>query len=291
MPSGKTAVIIVSDGEENWGPEAIEAAKSIRSSYANTCFDTISLADDEKGSKTLRDITQLGDCVFVAGADLSSDTSALNGFVKDVFYSAAAAPMDSDGDGVVDDMDRCPGTPMGVKVDERGCPWDSDGDGVYDYLDQCPDTPRGIRVDDRGCPLDSDGDGVYDHEDQCPGTPKGAKVDERGCWVIRDIRFATGKAEITKDSYPELDGIVGVLERNPALVLEIQGHTDNKGSASFNQQLSERRAQSVLEYLVGHGIDRSRLRAAGYGLTRPVASNDTAEGRAKNRRVELKPIR
>src|ERR1700690_2755146 len=82
-------------------------------------------------------------------------------------------PVDSDGDGVVDSLDKCPNTPAGVKVDAQGCPLDSDGDGVPDYLDKCPNTPAGVKVDAQGCPLDSDGDGVPDYLDKCPNTPAG----------------------------------------------------------------------------------------------------------------------
>ncbi len=180
-------------------------------------------------------------------------------------------------------------------MDARGCPGDSDGDGVYDYLDKCPNTPKGDPVDASGCtvvaaPLDSDGDGVYDHLDQCPGTPKGAKVDERGCWVIRGIQFETAKSIIRPVSYPVLDEVLVVLRENPSLRVEIDGHTDSTGSAAFNQTLSEQRAKAVLEYFVSKGISRGRLTAKGFGPRNPVASNATAEGRAKNRRVELKPI-
>jgi len=90
-------------------------------------------------------------------------------------------PIDSDGDGVPDYLDKCPDTPKGVKVDKDGCPVDSDGDGVPDYLDKCPGTPAGVKVDKDGCPLDSDGDGIPDYLDKCPGTPSGVKVDKDGC--------------------------------------------------------------------------------------------------------------
>ena len=90
-------------------------------------------------------------------------------------------PIDSDGDSVPDYLDKCPDTPTGVKVDKDGCPLDSDGDGVPDYLDKCPDTPTGVKVDKDGCPLDSDGDGVPDYLDKCPDTPRGVTVDKDGC--------------------------------------------------------------------------------------------------------------
>jgi OOP family OmpA-OmpF porin len=100
--------------------------------------------------------------------------------------AAPKVSMDSDGDGVVDDLDKCPGTPAGVKVDADGCSLDSDKDGVYDYLDKCPGTPLGVKVDKNGCPLDSDKDGVYDYLDKCPGTPFGVKVDKDGCPLDSD---------------------------------------------------------------------------------------------------------
>jgi outer membrane protein OmpA-like peptidoglycan-associated protein len=99
---------------------------------------------------------------------------------------ARGCPIDSDGDGVPDGIDQCPGTPRGAHVDAKGCPIDSDGDGVPDGIDQCPNTPRGAHVDAKGCPLDSDGDGVPDGIDQCPNTPRGAIVDSVGCPLDSD---------------------------------------------------------------------------------------------------------
>jgi len=204
---------------------------------------------------------------------------------------AAEQPRDSDGDGVYDDRDRCPRTPSGVTVDRSGCPLDTDGDGVYDYLDKCPDTPKRVKVDKKGCPLDTDGDGVYDYMDKCPGTPQGASVDQRGCWVLKGVNFDTAKWDIKPEGHEVLNEAVDILKKNPSLHLEIQGHTDNRGSAEFNQQLSEKRANAVMEYFIDKGISKSRVSATGYGLSKPAASNDTPAGRAQNRRVELKPVR
>ena len=169
-------------------------------------------------------------------------------------------------------------------------PLDSDGDGVYDDRDKCPGTPKGVEVDSRGCPLDTDRDGVYDYLDKCPGTPKGAKVDERGCWVLKGVYFETAKWSIKPESYPVLDEVVDVLKRNPGVKVEIQGHTDNVGKAKYNQVLSEKRAKSVMEYLMNKGVNSTQLSYKGYGLQRPIATNETPEGRSKNRRVELKPL-
>ena len=199
-------------------------------------------------------------------------------------------PLDTDGDGVYDYQDQCPGTPRGVTVDSQGCPLDSDDDGVYDNLDQCPGTPRGIKVNSKGCPLDSDGDGVLDTDDQCPNTPKGAKVNEQGCWVLLNVQFDTNKYDIKGLYFSAIDEVASILERNPSLNIKIQGHTDNKGSESFNKTLSENRAKAIVEYLVKKGVEADRLSASGFGPSNPVATNETREGRAKNRRVELHPL-
>jgi len=105
-------------------------------------------------------------------------------------------PLDSDGDGVPDYLDKCPNTPTGVKVDAEGCPLDSDGDGVPDYLDKCPNTPTGVKVDASGCPLDSDGDGVPDYLDKCPNTPTGVQVDAEGCPLKKETVVIVQKSEI-----------------------------------------------------------------------------------------------
>ncbi len=202
-------------------------------------------------------------------------------------------PSDSDRDGVFDYMDKCPDTPAKVAVDSYGCPFDSDGDGVLDDIDRCPNTPRGINVDQRGCPLalDSDGDGVLNDVDRCPGTPQGATVNWLGCWVIQQgVLFDTDKWDIKPSAFNLLDNVAEIIRRNPSLRIEIQGHTDNQGSKTYNQRLSENRAQAVMEYLMIRGVGTWRLRSRGFNFSQPVASNNTPVGRARNRRVELLPI-
>lgn len=199
--------------------------------------------------------------------------------------------VDSDGDGVHDNADRCPGTAAGVSVDTLGCPEDTDRDGVWDVNDRCPDTPRGTAVDDRGCPLDSDGDGVLDAADACPGTPAGATVDARGCEqpkvvsIDLYIEFDFDKATIRPSSHGHLDAVVQFLNRFKSAEAALEGHTDSRGDADYNMKLSQARAMAVRAYLVGKGIDADRIAARGYGETRPAASNDTEAGRQKNRRV------
>jgi OOP family OmpA-OmpF porin len=168
-------------------------------------------------------------------------------------------------------------------------PVDSDGDGVVDNLDKCPNTPAGARVDANGCELDSDKDGVVDRLDRCPNTPIGTKVDAAGCGItIRlAVLFDTNSATIKSDSYAELDNFVQFMKQVPTARGTLEGHTDNVGKDAYNLKLSQRRAESVQAYVVGKGIDASRIAAKGYGETKPIADNKTAEGRTENRRVQF----
>jgi OOP family OmpA-OmpF porin len=134
---------------------------------------------------------------------------------------------------------------------------------------------------------DSDGDGVPDSRDRCPDTPAGVSVNADGCWVLQGIYFGTDEA-LVRDTGP-LDQAVAVFKANPKITADVQGHTDSTASAEYNQALSENRAKAVRDYFIQMGIAPERIRATGFGETRPVASNDTAEGRAQNRRVELHP--
>lgn len=198
--------------------------------------------------------------------------------------------IDSDHDGVSDANDKCPNTPMGVKVDAKGCPIDSDNDGVADYLDKCPNTPANVKVDKNGCPIDSDNDGVADYLDKCPNTPKDFKVDQNGCPVLYnfEINFDYNSAKIKPEYMEKIKEFADYLKKHPEVKAEIQGYTDNKGNYDYNMVLSEKRAKAVYEALVKLGISKDRLSFAGYGPNNPVASNDTEEGRAKNRRVVAK---
>jgi len=225
------------------------------------------------------------------GDSVPNDIDECPGTPEGVEVDSKGCPLDSDGDGVPDYLDKCPGTPKGVAVDCDGCPPDSDGDGVPNYRDKCPGTPRGVEVDEWGCPLDSDGDSVPDYRDKCPGTPMGALVDKDGCWTIGDTLFNFDKCNIKAEYHPVLDQVVTVFRKNPSLKVEIQGHTDNFGTREYNEKLSNRRAMAVMNYLVKNGIDKERLSAVGYDFSRPRASNETAAGRALNRRVQFRPYR
>jgi OOP family OmpA-OmpF porin len=217
--------------------------------------------------------------------------------------------LDTDGDGYPDSIDQCPT----LKEDGQppnptdGCPAgsDRDGDGIPDSEDQCPDQAEdkdGVQDQD-GCPEDdADNDGIPDVQDKCPlePGPRSSVAEKNGCpsltrvgddgqvTLLQPIEFEFGKAQIKAVSFPILDEVVTLLKARPSMRLGVYGHTDNKGTAERNLQLSKERAAACLNYLVSKGIARNRLESEGYGLTRPIADNDTDEGRARNRRVEFK---
>lgn len=204
--------------------------------------------------------------------------------------SAQGCP-DRDGDGVPDSEDKCPDV-AGLKK-FHGCP-DTDGDGIPDHEDECPKV-KGL-PEFKGCP-DTDGDGIPDHLDKCPKV-KGV-ASNNGCPEVKEetkkvfekalkgIQFETGKDIIKKNSYGILDNIVTIMKMNPDYNLEINGHTDSQGDDAKNMVLSQKRAESVKNYLVSKGVESNRLEAKGHGETKPKATNDTAAGRAENRRVEF----
>ena len=216
---------------------------------------------------------------------------------------------DRDGDGIPDDVDLCPNDPEDKDgfEDVDGCPdYDNDNDGIYDAQDQCPDQPedRDGFMDMDGCPdEDNDKDGIADVDDACPNNPEvvNGYKDADGCpdekpqeikqtLVLRGVNFKTASAELLEESYYVLEQVYNSLEAYPEVRVEIGGHTDDQGSGDYNLALSYDRAKAVVSYLVMRGIDPDRLVARGYGEERPLADNTTAEGRAKNRRVEVVPL-
>jgi len=167
---------------------------------------------------------------------------------------------------------------------------DDDKDGVLNSQDNCLYTPAGAEVDALGCALvlDSDGDGILNDKDLCPNSPAGAKVNEDGCEILKklDIYFGFDSYKINKDSRKVIDKYSTFLKEHPFYKAEIIGHTDSKGSAEYNQKLSKKRANAVVEVLVEDGIEVKRLSSTGMGESNPIADNSTEEGRAKNRRTE-----
>jgi len=209
-------------------------------------------------------------------------------------YQGCPVP-DTDGDGINDENDKCP-TVKGL-AKYQGCPIpDTDKDGINDEEDKCPTVPGLARY--QGCPIpDTDGDGINDEEDKCPNE-KGIAANF-GCPDIapelkvaaKSIYFVTGT---DKFAYPKLAPeklkfVIDALNKYPTLKIDIEGHTDNTGSAKLNKALSQKRANTIQNFLVKSGIAKERLTATGYGFDKPVASNKTAKGRQENRRVELLP--
>ena len=213
-------------------------------------------------------------------------------------------PPDRDNDGIMDSLDACPDTP-GVANDDpkkNGCPPDRDGDGIVDNVDACPDTPGVADPDPKknGCPPDRDGDGIPDNVDACPDAPGPANPDPKknGCPLARiesgevkiteHVLFKTDSATLLPESDAVLIAVATVLKDHPELTkIRVEGHTDNRGQAQYNKELSARRAASVVRWLTGHGIDKGRLVSKGFGMDKPIDTNNTDEGRLNNRRVEF----
>ena len=247
--SGNTAVIIVSDGKETNG-SALTAAKALKDKYlGRVCIYTIHVGDNSKGESLMSELAKVGGCGFSVNADDIASSYDMADFVEKVFLAKIEKPKKAEK----------------VKKVEKA--------------KQVAKVSR----------LDSDGDGVYDDLDKCPETPKGAKVDDRGCWTLGNVLFDFDKWNIKQKFTHLLDHVVDVMKQNPYLKLKLEGHTCNVGPEAYNQGLSERRAGSVKKHLEGKGIEGPRLKAVGYGESRPAYSNDTMAGRVKNRRVELTP--
>jgi OOP family OmpA-OmpF porin len=216
---------------------------------------------------------------------------------------------DTDGDGYPDSVDACPTEKEDGKPPQAtdGCPGgsDRDGDGIPDVDDQCPDKAedKDKVQDDDGCPEDdADSDGIPDVQDKCPTEPgKRSPIAEKfGCpsliemgsdgsvQLLKPIEFETGRAVIKPTSFPILDEVLDLMKGRPSMRIGVYGHTDSKGTPANNLRLSKERAAAVRNYLQGKGIAASRLESEGVGQTKPVAPNETDDGRAKNRRVEFK---
>ena len=216
-------------------------------------------------------------------------------------------PMDRDGDGIPDTKDACPDAPGPPSADlaKNGCPLprDSDGDGIPDTEDACPTIP-GIKSTDprqNGCPGDRDGDGIRDDKDACPDVPGVPTKDPKtnGCpraritaqgviEILEQVEFEVGTAKIHAASSALIEEVAGIFKKHPDITrVEVQGHTDNDGNRIANRVLSQQRADAVKKALVAQGVEARRLIAKGYGAEQPLVDNTTAEGRAKNRRVQF----
>ncbi len=219
--AGKTAVLIVSDGENNLGTDALEAAKTIQGKYPYVCFDSISLADSERGRAILKNISQLNNCVYADGSELASNPAAIDQLAKDIFYTVEVREV------------------VAEKVEV---------------------------------------------------VPVKAAVVVPKIIELEPVHFEFDKYDLTPAAKMKLDENLQVLQDNPNLKVVIQGNTDSIGTEAYNLTLSERRAQTVFDYLNSNGIAPERLQTVGYGFSRPIADNKTREGRALNRRSELQPL-
>lgn len=265
------------------------------------------------GAPDLRVMVSIGHWALIEDV-MPKDTTRVR-FKGEVDRGKPEPDKDSDQDGFPDTIDACPQQAEDGQdpYPGDGCPVtsDRDGDGIADINDKCPDDPEDLDhlQDEDGCPeKDADGDGVPDVRDACPKTagieqgdpkrdgcsaaPKKLELDtDKGeLKLLEPVQFETGTAEIKDASYSLLDEVVAVLKDMPDIRMAVHGHTDNRGGAAYNRELSQRRAQAVVKYLTDKGIPVERLDAKGFGPDRPVATNDTAEGRAQNRRVEFKVL-
>lgn len=200
---------------------------------------------------------------------------------------------DDDQDRVPNSVDECPDTPLGAPVDARGCSQDSDMDGVPTEQDRCPNSRRGAEVNVYGCEVDNDKDGVPDHRDDCLFTRPGVRTDVRGCEIadiisLPGVNFETGQDILIYGTEYLLQEAAETLNKYPELMIEVAGHSDDVGDNLKNEGLSERRAKTVRAFLIHYGVAEDRLTFKGYGESQPIGDNATPEGRAMNRRVELR---
>jgi outer membrane protein OmpA-like peptidoglycan-associated protein len=201
--------------------------------------------------------------------------------------------VDSDGDGITDDVDNCPG--VKGPIENHGCPYlDTDNDSIPDKDDDCPSIAG--KAVFRGCP-DTDGDGISDKYDLCPTIP--GVMQNNGCPEIKkeeqeilkkafnNLEFETGKSIIRASSLSSLDELATVLMKRSEFKLSLAGHTDNVGKPESNLTLSKNRTLAVKNYLIKKGIEPERIKTEWFGQTKPIAPNETPEGRQQNRRVEM----
>lgn len=214
--------------------------------------------------------------------------------------------VDMDADGVFDRIDHCVDTPVGCTVDRWGCQTDSDHDGVCDGRDQCPDTPAGMKVDKNGCgagqrnrdtgttteaPKEITPPPMPPTKPTTPVTESERQLVERGRIRLENVYFETGRAVLLPESEAALNEVGAALEKFPDLKVEVEGHTDTRGSDAYNQRLSQSRAEAVRLYLVEHfQLRPENYTARGYGETRPETREHNDEELLRNRRVELRVL-
>ena len=236
---------------------------------------------------------------MVVAVHVRAEAPPLNGPYTDPKAPCFRWPaVDWDRDGVFDRVDKCPNTPLGCVVDQWGCETDGDHDGVCDGLDKCPGTPAGMKVDKDGC---ADGEKPSGSAHSAP--PPAAKPSspsspasemernliESGSIRLEKVYFERRSDFLMSESQTTLDEAGAVLEKFPDLKVEVQGHTDSRGSASYNMTLSQKRAEVVRTYLLSHfRLRPENYTAKGYGETRLETRERNEEELLRNRRVVLR---
>jgi OOP family OmpA-OmpF porin len=293
---GRTALVVITDGLAADDP-ADAAADLVEAMGSDVCIHGIWIGPEGHGLSNLENVVRAGGCGRVAMVEAMETPESVAERVREIFLKpgrgeaaalAARKRADADGDGVADAEDQCPDSPAGAPVDASGCrrePVEAEPPEMVDVAPVRPAATPGNRAGDR------DGDGVPDRQDRCVDTPAGVRVDPEGCWIIDAILFGTGRAVVRPEYRATLEEVAAALRENPNLHLALQGHADNRGGAGYNFELSRRRAEAVADYLAKAGVGRNRLLPAGYGMARPAGDNATPEGRARNRRVEIEPLR
>ncbi len=216
-------------------------------------------------------------------------------------YEGCPIP-DQDRDGLLDPWDACVDVPGVFSL--SGCPRiDTDGDGLFDVDDECKEE-FGMHEYGGCSPRDMDGDGIFDLDDRCDGSQETANhyLDDDGCpdavpeeisamlGTIRGVAFENSSSKLRPRSKPVVDGLATALRSHPMVSIEIRVHSDRMGNDGYNQRLSQRRADGLRRALIRRGVGPERLAATGMGERQPVASSKTVQGRAANRRVELRMI-
>ena len=235
--------------------------------------------------------------VAPVAVDGDDDKDGVANSIDECVYTPAETPVDSKGcaldddkDGVINSLDKCPTTPLNASVDAKGCELDDDNDGVANSLDECLSTVANAQVDAKGCELDSDNDGVLNSKDMCKDTAANTEVDSDGCaktiTIELEINFENNSDKVKSESIANVDAYADFLNASPNYSAKIIGYTDSVGNASYNKKLSQKRAESVKKMLLDRGVNSTQVTAVGLGKVNPIADNATAEGRAKNRRIE-----
>jgi len=263
--NGNINLFIISDAEgiEN-NNNILYSVKKLKNTYKDRLsIYPILVGNDSSGEKLLKNIALTGESGFFEKAENICSGQSMADYSKKAFLESASISSSTD-------IPKTISPPAIISAENEK---DNENDN-YNYNEN-----------------DNDNDGITDDIDICPDTPANARVNQKGCMVLGDVSFDSDSWYIKKEMYPYLDEIVDIINNNPNLWFEIQGHTDYTGRAEHNKELSEKRARAVMDYLVDKGVSPERLSAIGLGSEKPVADNKTAEGKKANRRVEFKPIR